>query len=152
MQNIKEFMAGDHRQCDDFFVAVETAIAGEAWDVATAAFAKFQDAMLRHFSAEESLLFPAFEQRTGMYMGPTQVMRGEHVQLRELMLAAGEALLAQDADAYLGDAETLLIMMQQHNMKEENVLYPMCDQQLLDQIDTLLPALREAVRTVEQGK
>ena len=32
--------------------------------------------------------------------------------------------------AYLGVAETLLIMMQQHNMKEENVLYPMCDQHL----------------------
>jgi hemerythrin-like domain-containing protein len=152
MQSIKEFMAGDHRQCDDFFVAVETAIVGGAWDVAASAFAKFQDAMLRHFSTEESLLFPAFEQRTGMYMGPTQVMRGEHIQLRELMLVAEEALLAQDADTYLGDAETLLIMMQQHNMKEENVLYPMCDQQLLDQIDTLLPDLREAIRTAELGK
>ena len=152
MQNIKEFMAGDHRHCDDFFVAVEREVARGAWALAFSAFSKFQDAMLRHFSAEESLLFPAFEQRTGMYMGPTQVMRGEHVQLRELMVAACEALVTQDADAYLGDAETLLIMMQQHNMKEENVLYPMCDQQLLDQIDTLLPSLQDAILEVEQGK
>ena len=34
------------------------------------------------------------------------------------------------ADEYAGNAETLLIMMQQHNMKEENILYPMCDQHL----------------------
>ncbi len=76
-------------------------------------------------------------------------MRGEHVQLRELMAAAGEALVAQDSEAYLGEAETLLIMMQQHNMKEENVLYPMCDQHLLDQVDTILPHLKDVIADAE---
>jgi hypothetical protein len=42
----------------------------------------------------------------------------------------------------MGNAETLLIMMQQHNVKEENVLYPMCDQHLADQLENLLPELR----------
>lgn len=149
MQNIKQFMADDHRHCDDYFVAVENAVAEGAWESAANGFTKFHDAMLRHFAAEESLLFPAFEATTGMYMGPTQVMRGEHVQLRELMASASAALLARDADGYLGDAETLLIMMQQHNMKEENVLYPMCDQHLLSQLSTLLPGLQEAICGVE---
>jgi hemerythrin-like domain-containing protein len=49
--------------------------------------------MLHHFGVEESVLFPRFEQSTGMYRGPTQVMRGEHVQMRQL-LAAAEAALA----------------------------------------------------------
>jgi iron-sulfur cluster repair protein YtfE (RIC family) len=39
-------------------------------------------------------------------------------------------------------------MMQQHNMKEENVLYPMCDQQLVAQVDVLLPQLQVKI----QGK
>ncbi|TRZ68118.1 MAG: hemerythrin domain-containing protein, partial [Rhodocyclaceae bacterium] len=34
-------------------------------------------------------------------------------------------------------AETLLILMQQHNMKEENILYPMCDQALAAQVEQL---------------
>ena len=34
-------------------------------------------------------------------------------------------------------------MMQQHNLKEENVLYPLCDQHLSDQASTLLPRLQE---------
>jgi DUF438 domain-containing protein len=68
-----------------------------------------------------------------MYRGPTQVMRGEHAQMRLLLTAAASALTAQDVDDYAGNAETLLIMMQQHNVKEENVLYPMCDQHLADQ-------------------
>ena len=74
-----------------------------------------------------------------MRMGPTQVMRNEHAQMRELIGASRAALEARDAEDYSGYAETLLIMMQQHNMKEENVLYPMCDQQLGDAQASLLP-------------
>jgi hemerythrin-like domain-containing protein len=76
-------------------------------------------------------------------MGPTQVMRGEHRQMRELLAAAEVSLGARDADDYSGYAETLLIMAQQHNMKEENVLYPMCDQHLSAE----LPAILERLET-----
>ena len=31
-----------------------------------------------------------------------------------------------------------MIMMQQHNMKEENILYPMCDQHLAGETPELL--------------
>ena len=40
-----------------------------------------------------------------------------------------------------GIADTLLIMMQQHNMKEENILYPMCDQHLSNELAPLLERL-----------
>lgn len=143
MHNIRDFMSGDHRRCDDIFAEVEAFAEAEDWTRAVAGFAAFQQAVLQHFATEESLLFPAFEQKTGMTMGPTQVMRGEHVQMRELMEAARGALLVKDADDYSGNAETLLIMMQQHNMKEENVLYPMCDQHLSAHVDSLLPQLQE---------
>ncbi len=142
MSTIRDFMTDDHRRCDDVFAEVEQAVADGNWTTAATAFSRFQDDVLHHFGAEESLLFPAFEQKTGMHMGPTQVMRSEHVQMRELMQAAGEALAAKDADTYSGNAETLLIMMQQHNMKEENILYPMCDQHLADEAGELLPQLQ----------
>jgi hemerythrin-like domain-containing protein len=145
MQNIKEFMADDHRQCDDFFVAVEKDVAKNDWQSALGSFSRFHEAMLRHFAAEESVLFPAFEAQTGIAMGPTQVMRGEHIQLRELMASAEQALFSRDGETYAGEAETLLIMMQQHNMKEENVLYPMCDQHLLERAGVLLPILQGAI-------
>ncbi|HEX5802675.1 MAG TPA: hemerythrin domain-containing protein [Azospira sp.] len=145
MSTIRDFMTDDHRHCDDVFAEVEQAVAAGDWAAANAGFKRFQGDVLQHFGVEESLLFPAFEQKTGMYMGPTQVMRGEHVQMRELMQAAGDALAAKDADAYAGNAETLLIMMQQHNMKEENILYPMCDQHLADEAATLLPQLQAEI-------
>jgi len=146
MINIKNCMTDDHRHCDDLFADVEQAVAAQAWDRANTAFARFRGAMQQHFAAEEELLFPAFEAKSGMTMGPTQVMREEHVQMRELMATAQQALAAQDADDYSGNAETLLIMMQQHNMKEENVLYPMCDDHLREQAATLLPQLQHKLQ------
>ncbi|MBK7356436.1 hemerythrin domain-containing protein [Propionivibrio sp.] len=142
MESIRELMAEKHRRCDDYFVTAERAVASANWDKASAEFEKFRDAMSRHFDVEENILFPAFEAHTGVFMGPTQVMRGEHKQLRELMSVAEAALAARDADDYSGTAETLLIMLQQHNMKEENVLYPMCDQHLAEHLDVLLPQLK----------
>ena len=141
MTPIKNCMTLDHRRCDDIFAEVEQAVEAQEWDRASAAFSSFAKAMRLHFAAEEELLFPAFEAKSGMTMGPTQVMRGEHDQMRELIAAAQDALSAKDADDYSGNADTLLIMMQQHNMKEENVLYPMCDDHLIDQVDALLPQL-----------
>ncbi|MCM8595067.1 hemerythrin domain-containing protein [Accumulibacter sp.] len=142
MHPITDLMAGDHRACDGLFAAVERAVARGDWHCATNDFRRFAEAMARHFAAEEDALFPLFEQRTGIYRGPTQVMRGEHGQMRQLLAAAESALAAQDAEDYAGHAETLLIMMQQHNIKEEHILYPMCDDRLGDETGSLLPELQ----------
>lgn len=76
-----------------------------------------------------------------MRMGPTQVMRMEHGQIRALLDDAVDALEQANPDDFLGLADTLLIMMQQHNMKEENILYPMCDQHLAGETPELLACL-----------
>ena len=145
MESIRECLTGDHRACDAAFAATEQAVAAGNWKSARAAFDTFRNAMLAHLAAEEEILFPAFEARTGMTMGPTRVMRAEHAQMRELLAAAGEALAAEDADDYAGNAETLLILAQQHNMKEENVLYPMCDQHLAAEAEGLVRRLATAI-------
>ena len=119
-----------HHHCDDLFVAAEAAAQGGDWTAAASAFAHFQAQMQAHFEAEEGLLFPAFESASGMSMGPTRMMRHEHDQMRGLLAQLASACAARDADAYAGVAETLLMLMQQHNMKEESILYPMCDQVL----------------------
>ena len=149
MKTFTDLMLGDHRNCDVFFAAAEEAVVAQAWDHANAAFAAFQQSMHKHFAAEEDILFPAFERASQMTSGPTQVMRDEHAQMNQLMAAAQQSLEAQDAEDFSGNTETLLIMMQQHNMKEEHVLYPMCDDRLRDQVATLLPQLSEQLGQVQ---
>ncbi|MFO1427497.1 MAG: hemerythrin domain-containing protein [Steroidobacteraceae bacterium] len=70
----------------------------------------------------------------GSSAGPTAVMRSEHQQLRELLEAGKLSLADEDATAFTGLAETLLTMLQQHNLKEEHILYRMCDSMLGAQV------------------
>jgi iron-sulfur cluster repair protein YtfE (RIC family) len=119
-----------HKHCDEIFADAEEACANGDWTAGGEAFALLSNQLETHFSSEEELLFPAFEAATGMTSGPTEVMRGEHRQMRDLLAQMQGALASRDGDAFGGAAETLLILMQQHNMKEENILYPMCDNAL----------------------
>jgi hemerythrin-like domain-containing protein len=119
-----------HKHCDELFASAEEACADGNWDAGGKAFALLLDQIETHFTSEEDILFPAFESATGMTSGPTEVMRGEHRQMRDLLAQMQGALAARDGDTFGGAAETLLILMQQHNMKEENILYPMCDNAL----------------------
>ncbi len=125
-----QILPDHHRHCDDLFVAAEESAQSGDWAAAAPAFERFHDQMMAHFAAEEELLFPAFEAATGMSAGPTKMMRYEHEQMRTLLSQLAAACAAHDSESYAGVAETLLMLMQQHNMKEENILYPMCDQAL----------------------
>ena len=119
-----------HKHCDEIFASAEDACANGEWAAGEKAFALLLSQLETHFTSEEEVLFPAFEAATGMTSGPTEVMRGEHRQMRDLLAQMRGALAARDGDTFGGAAETLLILMQQHNMKEENILYPMCDNAL----------------------
>jgi hemerythrin-like domain-containing protein len=119
-----------HKHCDEIFADAEEACGNGDWAAGATAFGVFREQLETHFASEEELLFPAFEAATGMRSGPTEVMRGEHRQMRDLLAQMQDAVASRDGDAFGGAAETLLILMQQHNMKEENILYPMCDNAL----------------------
>lgn len=139
---IHEVMHDDHGRCDELFARAEEAIGAGDLAAGAKAFAAFSTALDRHLAMEEELLFPALEARSGGPMGPTQVMRFEHAQMREAVAAMGEALGEKDAPGFLGRAETLLIVMQQHNFKEERILYPMMDRALASESDALVAKVK----------
>jgi len=119
-----------HKHCDDLFAAAEALAQAGDWPACDTATAKFRAEIEAHFATEEQVLFPAFTESTGLSGGPVAVMRMEHAQMRELLDQMSVASIARDGNGFRGTADTLLILMQQHNMKEENILYPMCDRSL----------------------
>jgi iron-sulfur cluster repair protein YtfE (RIC family) len=133
MDTITDTLTRIHHLCDDHFVNAENAVAQRRWDDASRLFHELRTTTERHLQTEEEVLFPAFERGTGSAQGPTAMMRMEHTQMRELLQAMADSLGARDAARYLGLSETLLTLMQQHNVKEENVLYPMSDRLLAAQ-------------------
>lgn len=143
MTQISEFMIDDHRSCDDLFAKAEEAAAKSLWEEARLETEKFANAFRRHLDREEEVLFPALEERMGGPVGPTMVMRSEHQQMRALVEEMTLAIQDQDQNAFLSAAETLMIMIQQHNMKEEQVLYPLCDEALGEEGSELLGKIQE---------
>lgn len=142
MKTVTDYMSIDHKHCDEVFAALENSVRNGRWEIAIGAFKEFIGAMQVHFDMEETVLFPAFEQAAGSSAGPTAVMRGEHQQMREIFDELRDALERQEANDFSGVADTLNIMLQQHNMKEEGILYPMADRMLSAGRDALLTEMR----------
>ncbi len=136
MHDISDYLTADHNHCDDLFAEAENAVANDDWQTAMTQYRAFEAATLLHFTREENNLFSTSEDRTSISHGPTAIMRSEHVEIRETLQGLEQTLIKQDADAYLGLAKTLLMLLRQHNMKEEQILYPMADQALANSAST----------------
>lgn len=141
MNTIAEFMSTDHRACDQAFVTAEQAALTGSLSAAETAFATFRQSMQRHFRMEEEILFPALLDAGGPG-GPVQVMRMEHEQMNELIELMAAAIANNNAQDYSGLSETLLIVMQQHNLKEEQILYPIADRILAAELETLVSRMQ----------
>jgi iron-sulfur cluster repair protein YtfE (RIC family) len=125
------FFTDDHRHCDALWAKVEAAADGGDSKEAARLFAEFDRAVRLHLDVEEQILFPKLEAATGMHgFGPTQVMRAEHAQMRGVLDAMARAASTGNVDGVLDHGDTLLMLIQQHNLKEEGILYPMAERAL----------------------
>ena len=137
MGSIKEYLTNDHRRCDDVFAQMEEKASQSLADAKETA-QRFVNDMERHFQMEERVMFAEFETKTGMTQGPTAVMRQEHTQMRNLMAQLLEAIDNDNKEKFFGLSETLMILLQQHNMKEEQMLYTMAQQHLSAEADRII--------------
>ena len=142
---VSTYFTDDHRACDQRLTRVEDRAAARDWDGARAAVADLTAATLHHFRLEEEVLFPELEQAHPGARGPTSVMRGEHAQARRLLEDLTTAAAMGSRSETLGLVETLLMLLQQHNAKEEGILYPMADAVLGTTGEALAARLDEAL-------
>ena len=82
MAGVSAYMVNHHKECDSAFASIEEAVGASDWSRAQSEFDAFLAEMNRHFDLEENLLFPAFEQKTGMAGGPTQWRRSSTARRR----------------------------------------------------------------------
>ncbi|MFA6197441.1 MAG: hemerythrin domain-containing protein [Sulfurimonas sp.] len=144
MSTIKEYLTQDHSRCDELFATMEDK-ATQSLESAKEACQEFVNETERHFQMEERIMFLEFETKTGMIQGPTAMMRHEHVQMRSLMKQMLEAIDAGNKDKFFGLSETLMILIQQHNMKEEQMLYTMAQQHLSADSDRIVSMMESMI-------
>ncbi|MBI2872007.1 MAG: hemerythrin domain-containing protein [Chloroflexi bacterium] len=128
---VSQTLESEHRWIDGRFAQFQQALAGG--QVVAEPFREAARVLHRHIFLEEDLLFPEVEAR-GL-AGPTAVMAQEHGQICR-MLGDVEGLITQNASPErIHDAmKALASLLEEHNLKEERVLYPSADQ-LLGQHD-----------------
>ena len=123
---LASFFAQDHQDCDARWAELEEHLDGADEAAAQKLWQAFDNGMRRHLAMEEEVLFPAFDSRSGMGGGgPTAMMRMEHQQMRALLDQIGALITAGETGEALDVGDTLLMLIQQHNIKEEGMLYPM---------------------------
>lgn len=132
MGPIMNFMTQDHKDCDLEFSKVENKIESGDFEGAKIALAEFIDIADKHFRMEEDIIFPAFNEAHTQGCNPVTVMIMEHNQARSIFPKLKETINKKDTKGFFAAADTLMILLQQHNMKEENIMYRLCDDALGD--------------------
>ena len=126
-RTISGFFQKDHDRLDALLQAYQT-LKLQNFSKAKAAFTEFKSGLERHIRWEEDILFPLWEDKSGMSDGgPTFVMRQEHRRI-EGQLQAMDRNITEENTEDAQPEQALFALLSGHNLKEERVLYPAIDQ------------------------
>ncbi len=123
---LSEYFEADHDRLDELFNNFQRTKRTD-YPAAKESFKQFKFGLQRHIVWEEDILFPLFENKTGMKdAGPTFVMRMEHRQIGDYLEDIHKKVQAADPESD-EEEKQLLAVLSLHNQKEENILYPAID-------------------------
>ena len=130
-RGVNEALSWDHDRLDDLESRAFKARERGDFTQAKAIYSVFAFGLKRHIRFEEELLFPEFETRAGISAeaGPTAVMRDEHREILDC-LDRIEKGIGDGSTPLESLRHTLHLVLGNHNLKEENIVYPLTDRAL----------------------
>lgn len=131
MSLINQYFSTDHRRLDCLFDAFVSCL-NQSDETGYKYYKLFYKELIKHIKWEEDILFPLIESIVPMSKGPTAVMCAEHLQIKDLLMIIDEKLI-QGPSYIQQELAQLSDILTAHNMKEENILYPMIDEQIDEQ-------------------
>ncbi len=138
---VGQVLEHDHHAIDAEFARFREGLERGEW--LREPFERAAEALRHHIFVEEEALFPVL--RVGGLVGPVFVMLREHAEIWQA-LDAIEAEVGRDTTRALAAMASMIAVLEPHNSKEEQILYP-ASGQVLNADDT------EGVRLAfEQGK
>ncbi|SDB83669.1 Hemerythrin HHE cation binding domain-containing protein [Raineyella antarctica] len=122
-QTVGAILEAEHRSIDEDIVRFGN---GEMPDEA---FRASMDLLRRHIYVEEAMMFPQLRE-AGLVM-PIMVMEREHGEIWSVLDALQTAITDGSAGADVtGDLEALTTLLENHNAKEEPIVYPVANRAL----------------------
>lgn len=128
-ETLEAALTREHRDID---TGIEEFVAGaEQGDLRSEPLTRAMDALRRHIYLEETILFPPL--RAAGLMMPVMVMLREHGALWDAMAAIDTGLADLEkhdspaVSSMIEQCRQLLALLDEHNGKEEPILYPRAD-------------------------
>lgn len=126
-ESITGFFEKDHHEIDS--ILEKLTFKDNASD--SGIFDEFDRRLERHIKWEEDILFPAINAVNPMIeQGPIRIMKIEHESIRRSKANAKEAFKMGKLSLAQEHCDAMEATLTEHNMKEERILYPMCDESL----------------------
>ncbi len=141
MSGIGPYLQGDHRYCESLFALIEPLATDGQWSQAEQARCAFASSLEHHLQREERVLFPAIEEAQGGPVGLIAEAHVEHARMRDWLRQLEAAISVRDLNKLSTAAQELRTALEQHNVKEESVLYPLAEQMLDDRAGDLLQTM-----------
>lgn len=128
-ETVTSYMEQDHDLIDGIAERALAAAEARDFDALRREATEFLARLRHHIDVEENVLFPVFEQRTGMVAaGPSRQMRVEHELMQPLLAQMEQAVAGNDSVGFQLSVKALFDILKPHNMKEEQMMYPMIDE------------------------
>ncbi|QQG44602.1 MAG: hemerythrin domain-containing protein [Candidatus Roizmanbacteria bacterium] len=125
--SINDFMSRDHDRLELIFKKYEKLRQNKS-SSATKSFSQFKRGLEQHIVWEEEILFPLFEDKTGIKQdGPIQVMCQEHKDIKNYLAKIINKIEKEDFKTEELENQ-LIAILSDHNHKEEMILYPWIDE------------------------
>jgi hypothetical protein len=122
MQRETRVISAQHRQLDDFYLRVASAVHGGQPDAARAAFARFADALEAHLALEDGLYFPALRGLRPTLGRDLEALCDEHQLLREGLAGVARLIDAGACAECARSLERLAGDIAEHEGREEALL------------------------------
>jgi len=125
-----------HEHLNAMFLLHQQALLAFDVELATMRLARFERELLSHMSVEEDLLMPVYARAGRIQGGPIEFYTGEHKRMLDFLARFNEKLKAlkeSQANLALGIIELFDVeaqfkqLMQHHDSRERNILYPALD-------------------------
>ncbi|MEK8089708.1 hemerythrin domain-containing protein [Thermithiobacillus plumbiphilus] len=143
METLSQIFTEHHHLLDRLFDAARASIKGGDWMLAEPEFQHFRREIEKHMAVEESYLFPAMTAGADAQdIALVEILRKGHQDLRSFFEEILEAILSHDAEEALALMDTVSIILEQHDKREEDELYPAVDRLFTGQRGPVLQAVQ----------
>jgi hemerythrin-like domain-containing protein len=127
-----------HKELDEMFLLHQEALLYLDLDRAVEILWEYEAKLLAHMKAEEELLLPIYQERAGRVPGgPVELFLGEHKKMRAFLQEFHKAIVQMQAEESARLRRSVLALLdrqfmykhlvEHHDLREKNILYPWLD-------------------------